>query len=137
VNGPADTSRIYLLSEGERQVSPDGPAVVGPDGVRQDIPPLVFKAVMHVIEAMRAGKAVKVTPLRPELPVDEAAAAIGMDALDFRSYVSDGEIPFRSSEYVDWVRLQDVLDFDRRLSEQRRGAIQELLDEPWDEDEHD
>jgi hypothetical protein len=135
VNGPSDNSRIYLLSEGERQVSPNGPAVIGPDGVRQDIPPLVFKAVTHVIEALRAGNAVKVVPLRSELPVDEAAAAIGMDALDFRSYVADGEIPFRSSEHVDWVRLEDVLGFDRRLSEQRHRAIQELLDEPLDDDD--
>jgi len=133
MDGPANSARIYLLEEGERQISEAGPAVVGPDGVREALPPLVFKAVQHVIEAMRAGMAVKVTPLRPELPIDEAAQAIGMAKDDLRAYVAEGAVPFRSTEYVDWVRLGDVIEFDRRRREHRRRGIQELLDEePWD-----
>lgn len=131
---PTEDARIYLLDQQESGVVASGPAITGPDGTREEVPPLVFEAVRHVVEAMRAGMGVKVTPLRPELPVDEAAYAIGMDPMDFRSYVADGKIPFRSSDYVDWVRLADVLEFDRRLSEQRHKAVQELLDEPWDDE---
>jgi hypothetical protein len=138
MDGLADSARIYLLSDDERQISPNGPAVIGPDGVRRDVPPLVFEAVQHVVEAMRAGKAVKITPLRPELPIDEAADAIGMGRDDLRAYVAEGAIPFRSTEYVDWVRLDDVLTFDRHRREQRRAGIQQLLDEePWDEPDTD
>lgn len=36
-----------------------------------------------------------------------------------RSDVADGEILFRSSEYVDWVRLADVLALRERLTAQR------------------
>ena len=97
VNGPADSARIYLLIDDERQVSPTGPAVIDADGVRQELPPLVFKAVQHVIEAMRAGMAVKVSPLRHELPIDEAAHAIGMAKDDLRAYVAEGAIPFNGS----------------------------------------
>jgi hypothetical protein len=138
MDGPADSARIYLLSDGERQVSPTGPAVIDADGVRQELPPLVFKAVQHVIEALRAGMAVKVSPLRRELPIDEAAHAIGMAKDDFRAYVAEGAIPFRSTEYVDWVRLEDVIEFDRRRREHRRTGVQQMLDEdPWDEPEDD
>ncbi|MEJ1137635.1 hypothetical protein [Kribbella sp. CCNWLW197] len=49
------------------------------------------------------------------LPIDEAAAAIGMGSDDLRSYIAEGAIPFRSIEYVDWVRLADVLALDVRL----------------------
>jgi hypothetical protein len=138
MDGPADSARIYLLSDDERQVSPTGPAVIDADGVRHEMPPLVFKAVQHVIEAMRAGMAVKVSPLRHELPIDEAAHAIGMAKDDLRAYVAEGAIPFRSTEYVDWVRLEDVIEFDRRRREHRRAGLQQMLDEePWDEPEAD
>jgi hypothetical protein len=138
IDGPADSARIYLLQDGERQVVSNGPAIVGPDGVRQDVSPLVFKAVQHVVEAMRASMAVKVTPLRPELPIDEAADAIGMGRDDLRAHAAEGAIPFRSTEYVDWVRLDDVIAFDRRRREQRRAGVQQLLDEKsWDEPDAD
>jgi hypothetical protein len=138
MDGPADSARIYLLSDEERQVSPSGPAVVDADGVRQELPPLVFKAVQHVIEAMRAGMAVKISPLRQELPIDEAAHAIGMAKDELRAYVAEGAVPFRSTEYVDWVRLEDVIEFDRRRREHRRAGVQQMLDEdPWDEAEDD
>jgi hypothetical protein len=136
--GPTTDTRIYLLDPDERQTLPNAPAVVGPDGVREDIPPLVFKAVQHVLEAMRAGMAVKISPLRPELPIDEAADAIGMARDDLRAYVADGAVPFRSTEYVDWVRLADVIAWDNQRRKERSAIIQELLDEePWDEPDAD
>jgi hypothetical protein len=136
--GPTTDARIYLLDPDERHLVPNGPAVVGPDGVREDVPPLVFNAIQHVLAAMRAGQAVKISPYRPELPIDEAADAIGMARDDLRAYVAEGAVPFRSSEYVDWVRLADVIAWDNKRREERSAALQELLDEePWDEPDTD
>ena len=106
----ATDSRIYLLDEDERHTVRGGPAVIGADGTREDIPPLVFEAVQHVVEAFRSGRAVKITPLRHELPIDEAADAIGMGRGDLRRNVAKGAVPFRSTEYVDWVQLADVIN---------------------------
>jgi hypothetical protein len=90
--------------------------------------------VQLVVEAMRAGMALEVSPLRHELPIDEAARAIGMAKDDLRVYVAEGAIPFRSTEYVDWVQLEDVLAFDRERRRKRSEGVQKLLDEePWDE----
>jgi hypothetical protein len=113
VDGSADSARIYLLSD-ERQLFPNAPAVMDADGVRQDLPPLVFKAVQYVIEAIRDGTAVKVSPLRPELPIDEATQGDRDGYGRLRAYVAEGAIPFRSAGSVDWVRLEDVIEFDRR-----------------------
>jgi hypothetical protein len=124
---PKMDSRIYLLDEDQRQTAPGGPAVIGPDGVREDIPPLVYKAVSHVLEAMRSGRAVKIVPLRPELPIDEAADALGMGRDDLRKDVSEGAVPFRSSEYVDWVRLADVIEWDNRRYAEQQAAMDELI----------
>ena len=136
MDGDASSARIYLLDENERQVTPNGPVIVGPDGVRLELPPLVYQAAQHVIEAMLAGQAVKLTPFRTELPIDEAAYAIDMRSDDLRAYVAEGAIPFRSTEYVDWVRLENVIKWDRERKRKRREGVQRLLDEgPWEEDE--
>jgi hypothetical protein len=135
VSGSADSARIYLTeTDAERQIIASGPAVIGPGGERRDVPELALEAALHVVEAMQAGMAVKVLPLRPELPIDEAAYAVGMAGDDLRAYAAEGAIPFRSSQYVDWVRLRDVIALDRRIRQQRRDALQALRNEdPWDE----
>ncbi|MEU8227932.1 hypothetical protein [Kribbella sp. NPDC048915] len=132
--GPTRDARIYLLDGDERQVTPGGPAIIGPDGKREEVPPMVYRALEHVLKAMRAGQAVKVTPFRPELPIDEAAYAIGVRSDVLRKHVAAGEIPFRSTEYVDWVRLADVIRWDNARHERQRAALDEMLaDEPEDE----
>lgn len=114
---------------------PGGPALVGADGSRRDLPPKVYEVMAFVEEALRQGYALQVTPLRQEVPVDEAADAISMSRKQFRQIVGKGEIPFRSSQYVDWVKLSDVLAFDARRKAQREEALQALADEePWDQE---
>ncbi len=105
---------------------PGGPAIVGPDGVREEIPALAFEAIQHVLAAMRAGRGVKITPLRPELPIDEAADAIAIGRDDLRKHVAEGAVPFRSTEYVDWVRLADVIEWDNQRRRSRRAVLHEL-----------
>ncbi|MBP2352988.1 hypothetical protein JOF29_004071 [Kribbella aluminosa] len=133
---PTTDARIYLLEEDDRRIVPGGPAVIGPDGVREDIPPAVYRVLRHVLEAMQAGRAVKVSPLRTELPIDEAADAVAVARDVLRKHVGAGEIPFRSTESVDWVRLADVMTWDNS----RRAARRAVLDEYWadepDNDEH-
>ena len=62
-----------------------------------------------MVGAMRQGKAVKVTPLRTELPVAEAAHAIGLPVEILQKYIDNGTIPHRSTQHYDWVRLSEVM----------------------------
>ncbi|WBQ01829.1 hypothetical protein [Kribbella sp. CA-293567] len=128
-------TEVFLLTEDERDLVRDGAALVSPDGTRQDIPPKVHEVMAFVEAALRQGYALQITPLRQEVPVDQAADAISMSRRQFRQHVGKGEIPFRTSEYVDWVKLSDVLAFDARLKAQREEALQALADEePWDDE---
>jgi hypothetical protein len=95
-------SEVFLLADGESGIVPSCPALIGRDGIRREVPQKVAEAMEFVQAAMEAGFAVQITALRHELPIDEAAAAINMSRRELRHYVSDGELPFRSSEYVDW-----------------------------------
>jgi hypothetical protein len=74
--------------------------------------------VQFVDAALAKGLAVQMRPLRHELPIDEAAGAIDMSRDELQHYVSKGGVPFRSTEYVDWVNLADVLAFDVPLQAQ-------------------
>jgi hypothetical protein len=128
---------VFLLTDADRDLMADGPALVAPDGTRHDIPPKVYEVMKFVEEALRQGYALQITPRRHELPVDEAADAIEMSPDELRVYVAQGEIPFRSSEYVDWVRLADVLSFNRRLNKERRQVLDEMLSESVYDDDDD
>ncbi|WP_344189948.1 hypothetical protein [Kribbella karoonensis] len=130
---PTTDGRIYLLEDDDRRITPGGPALIGPDGVRQDIPAAVYRVLQHVLSAMYAGRAVKVSPLRTELPIDEAADAVAVARDVLRKHVGAGEIPFRSTEYVDWVQLADVMNWDNN----RRAERQAVLDEYWAEEPDD
>ncbi|WBQ01831.1 hypothetical protein [Kribbella sp. CA-293567] len=128
-------SEVFLLADTDRRVTPDGPALIGRNGNRREIPQKVAEAMEFVEAAMQAGFAVQITALRHELPIDEAADAVSLGRDELRLLVSQGEIPFRSSEYVDWVRLADVLALSARLDADREKMLQSFAEEePWDDD---
>ena len=98
--------------------------------------PSPAEALNYLETAFANGLAVKITPLRTELPIDEAADAIDMSGRDLRAYAAAGEVVFRSTEYTDWVQLADVVDFNERLGVRRRAALDEMLRESvYDEDD--
>ncbi|MEV8371279.1 hypothetical protein AB0P21_00980 [Kribbella sp. NPDC056861] len=127
-------SEVFLLADDDRRVVPSGPALIARDGTRRDIPEKVAEAMEFVEAAMKSGFAVQITALRHELPIDEAADAVSLGRDELRLLVSRGDIPFRSSEYVDWVRLADVIALSSRLDAEREQMLQSFADEePWDD----
>jgi hypothetical protein len=125
---------VFLLTDADRHLAAGGPALIGPDGVRREIPPKVYEVMKFAEEALLGGYAVQITPLREELPIDEAADAVQMPREELRVLVSRGEIPFRSSQYVDWVKLADVLALSARLDAERQQMLQSFAEEePWDD----
>ncbi|GAB3824382.1 hypothetical protein [Kribbella italica] len=122
-------SEVFLLSAAERNLVPAGPAIIDAEGNRYDVPPKVIEALRFVETALREGLAVQVTALRHELPIREAAAAIGMAEDELRSYAASGQLAFRSDESVDWVRLEDALAFKRALKARQRSILDQMLAE--------
>ncbi|MEU4389790.1 hypothetical protein [Kribbella sp. NPDC023855] len=126
---------VFLLTDADRELLAGGPALVDPDGSRHDIPPKVHEVMKYVEDVLRQGYALQITPLRHELPIDEAADAVSMPRRELRLLVGKGEVPFRSSEYVDWVRLADVIELSKRLDAEREKMLQSFAEEePWDDD---
>jgi hypothetical protein len=121
---------LFVLSDEDRDVEPGGPALTNAAGTRQDISPKAYEAMTYVNDAFNQGYAVQIVPLRRELPIDEAADALSMPRKELRILASRGDIPFRSSEYVDWVLLSDVIMLSRRLDGDREEMLRSFADEP-------
>ncbi len=131
----ADASTVYLLSDQERNLVRGGPALVDADGTRHDVPPRVFEILRDIEAALRSGRAVKLIRLHTELTIQEAAEAVDMNVEDLRVYIGRGEVPYRSVNDIAWVKLSDVVEFDRRLRAQTAAAMQQLRnEEPWDDE---
>ncbi|AKU15048.1 hypothetical protein [Luteipulveratus mongoliensis] len=124
----ASQFEVFLPAE-EGAQSVDGPALIGPDGTRRNISEAAYAAMEFVEAAMERGLAAKVTALRLELPIDEAAGAIGMRRRDLRAYAARDEFPFRADKYSEWVKLEDVLQFDERRRSERHTRLNEMLSE--------
>jgi excisionase family DNA binding protein len=132
---PIHDRHVYLLDDSERQLIQGGPALIAPDGTRHDIPVRVYEALLEVEQVLRSGKAIQLNALDTEVSIGEAAELIRMHPDTLLKYVQDGTIPSRKTGIVVWVPLADVLEFDRRLMEQRAAAMQEMAnEEPWPED---
>jgi hypothetical protein len=128
-------TEVFLLTKEDRDLVAGGPALVGPDGTRQDISPRTYEVMAFAEAALSQGYALQITPLRHELPIDEAAGAVSMRRKELRLLVGRGELPFRSSEYVDWVKLSDVIALSSRLDAEREKMLQSFAEEdPWDDD---
>ena len=129
---PSD-SMVYPLDSGDSESA--AATLIGPDGLERVVPAQMVDILQFVQAAASQWLAVQVGALRHELPIDEAAAAIGMSRDELRFYVARGDLLFRSTDYVDWVNLVSLLAFHRRLHAHRREILTELANEPpWDED---
>jgi hypothetical protein len=107
--------KVFMLSDADRKPVHGGPVLVEPDmRYRQ----MSMQRCSSSRLRLRRASPCQMRPLRHELPIDEAAGAIDMSRDELQHYVSKGGIPFRSTEYVDWVNLADVLAFDVPLQAQ-------------------
>lgn len=103
------------------------PAVLtGPDGGRVDLPTPVYEALLEVVRAMRAGRAVTVAPYAMRLTTQQAADLIGISRPTLVRLLEAHEIPFEKPGRHRRVQLADVLAYLDRVSVGRRRALDAL-----------
>ncbi|WP_433252763.1 helix-turn-helix domain-containing protein [Streptosporangium sp. CA-135522] len=109
----------------------DCPALLtGPDGSpRIPLPLPVYEALLKVAEALSHGFAVTVAPQHVTMSTYEAAELLGVSRPTLVQLLESGEIPYERATNRPGahrrVRLEDVLDFQKR----RRATRKHLLDE--------
>ena len=90
-----------------------------------ELPPVVAEALLQVVDAMRRGLAVTVTPQDQRLTTQEAADMLGISRPTLVRMLETGKIPFEKVRRHRRLFLADVLEFRER---QRRAANEALSD---------
>lgn len=108
-------------------------ALVGPSG-RVVITRQIHQILEQVINAMKAGKAVTVTPESQQLTTQQAADLLGMSRPTFVKLLESGQLPYERTTHRRMVALEDVLAYRRQRKERQLAALAaiaaDLDDEP-------
>lgn len=89
------------------------------------LPDEVNAILAQVVAAMRAGKAITVTPQSQSLTTQQAADLLGMSRPTLIKLIDAREIPCTRTSNRRKLLLDDVLDFRRRRRERQLAAIAE------------
>ena len=106
-------------------------ALLGPDGQTVPLPMEAYQVLVKVAESMRAGKAIMVAPLDQRLTTQEAANFLGISRPTLVKLLDQCEISYErpAAGRHRRVRLNDVLDYQRRKRAERRAALDELTEQ--------
>ncbi len=127
---PADLDGMLDLSRFLSHV-PAPAALLGPDGETVPLPMEAYQVLVKVVESMRAGKAITVAPLDQLLTTQEAANFLGISRPTVVKLLEQGEISYErpAAGRHRRVRLNDLLDYQRRKRAERRSALDELTEQ--------
>jgi excisionase family DNA binding protein len=127
---PTDVASLVDVSRSLEELR--GSAILlGPDGQRIPLPVEAYQVLLKVVDAMRAGKAITITPMDQQLTTQQAADLLGISRPTFVKLLVRGEIPYEqpTGSRHRRVRLRDVLDYQRRNRVGRRATLDKLTAE--------
>jgi excisionase family DNA binding protein len=115
-------SRLSRVIDSEPAV-PTAPRLVGTDGEEVELPDEVYRVLTIVVNEMKAGHAVTVTPLSQRISTQQAADLLGVSRPTLVDLLETGKIAFEQPGRHRRVLLSDVLAY---REEKHRSAIRTL-----------
>jgi excisionase family DNA binding protein len=109
--------------------TPGQAMLVGPDGVRLEMPKEVLEVLRVVVEALSRGLAITVAPHETVLSTSEAAGILGVSRPTLVRLLESGEIPFEQPGKHRRVRLADVLAYHERAQRRRAARLDQMVSE--------
>lgn len=102
--------------------------LAGPhEGDQVELPESVYRAVLQVVEAMAAGKAVTVAPQNQLLTTQQSADLLGVSRPTVIKLIDSGELPAETpGTRRRMIKLDDVLACKARRREAQYNALMEL-----------
>jgi excisionase family DNA binding protein len=135
---PRDQQEIEQASKLYRSLRHEGTAaLIGPDGVRIDLPPSVHDVLVQIVETMQEGKAVALLPLMEELSTQAAADLLGVSRQFFVRECEAHKLPFHYTGTHRRVLLKDLLEYKKRRDQARREAIRRMARQSEELGEYD
>lgn len=90
------------------------------------IPDAAARLLVQILEEMSRGNAVKMIPVQPELTTQQAADMLNVSRPTLISMLNQGKVAFRKVGAHRRVRLDSLLNYQRRLHAERRAVLEEL-----------
>ena len=105
------------------------PALVGPDGVRLEVPHRIFEVLVQVATAMAHGQGVTVIPQNTLLTTQEAADLLGISRPTLVRLLADGEMPYEQRGRHRRIMLSDLLTYQQKMRQERRESLDSMARE--------
>lgn len=101
-------------------------SVCGRAGIPTTLPEEVREALYNVVLALSQGKGISLVPRHLMLTTQEAADLLNISRPTLVRLLEEGHIPFEKPGRHRRVRLDAVLDYQKRTRSSRREALREL-----------
>jgi excisionase family DNA binding protein len=136
INPPAED--VQLAKESSRRLAPflsapNRRAVKvhvemegAPDEVRVSIPPSAFRLLMAMLTEIGRGNAVTFIPIHAELTTQQAADILNVSRPFLIGLLKKGVIQHHKVGSHRRVRFQDLLDYKRKVDQERQKSLDEL-----------
>lgn len=118
---------LSALRERGRQPADPPPRLIGPDGQSVELSASIFRVLLQVAAAMKAGLAVTVAPHHLTLSTQEAADLLRISRTTLVRLLETGAIPFEKTSRHRKVRLDDLLEYRKRQRSQAERAFADMI----------
>lgn len=119
---PSDDARVDRMDDLLNQDAPATFALISGDE-QIPLPDEVNAILAQVVSAMRAGKAITVTPQSQSLTTQQAADLLGVSRPTLIKFIDAGELPCTRPSNRRMLLLDDVMTFRRKRREQQLASI--------------
>lgn len=108
-------------------------ALLGPDGQMVGIPESVYKVLVDIVEAMRAGKAVTVVPQSQMLTTQQAADFLGVSRPTLVKLLESGQLAFTrpAGGRHRRISLNDLLDYEQNHRVETRASLKQMTEDAY------
>ncbi len=123
----ADETEHLALDEIERalvQPTPEARAlIVGPDGTQTELPVSLYAVLIRAAHELRRGRGISILPVGMELTTQQAADLVNVSRPFLIRLLEAGQIPYHMVGTHRRIRLDDLLAYRRRRSQERRAML--------------
>ncbi|WP_454854258.1 helix-turn-helix domain-containing protein [Promicromonospora soli] len=105
------------------------------EGEQVELPGTVYEALLQVVEALAAGKAVTVSPTEPQLTTQQTADLLGVSRPTVVRMIESGELAAERNGNRRRLLLGDVLAYRERRRARQYAMLDATAVDPDDEDD--
>jgi excisionase family DNA binding protein len=91
------------------------------------LPAIAAKLLVKILTEIANGNAVTVVGLKPELTLGEAAELLNVSLPRLVRLLEDRELPFHIVEAQRRIRVADLLAYQRKVHEDRKAMLREMV----------